>query len=114
MSLILVQEIVYYDDKKKFDNWDGIAEESNGEIPQRPRMTCLAEYLDSMRNNRPDLFRKTVKIYLPILCGKKLWEMEKASAEKTISQIVSISDEAMLLMVLENCWDHWRLVAKHK
>ncbi len=110
MSLVTVQEIVYYDDKKKFERWDGI----NDEIPQRPRMTCLAEYLDSMRNNRPDLFRKTVKIYMPILCGKKLWEKEKASAEKTISQIISISDEAMLLMVLENCWDHWRLVAKHK
>lgn len=105
---------MYHEKKKSYDDWCRNASEDDDEMPERPKARRVDDYLDSMRNNNPDLFKQTVKMYLPILCGKKLWDKEKASAEKTISKIISISDEAMLLMVLENCWDHWRLVAKHK
>ena len=114
LSYVIVQEVVYLERKKLYDDWDGTARSDDDEIPEVPKRPSLSAYLNSMRNNSPDLFRQTVQMYLPICCGKKLWDKEKATADKTISQIVSISDEAMLFMVLENCWEHWRLVGKHR
>lgn len=109
-----VQEIVYHEKKRKYENWEANMGVDDDEIPEKPKKRWLGQYMNMMRNNDPQLFRQTVKMYLPILCGKKLWDKEKATADKTISKILSISDEAMLLMVLENCWEHWRLVAKQK
>ena len=115
MSCVIVQEEVYLERKKTYDDWDhGSDWRNEDEIPEMPERHCLMKYLNSMRNNSPDLFRDTVQMYLPICCGKKRWDKEKATANKTVSQIVSISDEAMLLMALENCWEHWRLIGKHR
>ena len=49
--------------------------------------------------------------FVPCIVGKAAWKRTKAMF--VISKIMTVSDEAFLLLVLENNWDLWMEMAEH-
>ena len=58
------------------------------------------------RNANMENFKNFVEKLLCVVSGKKLFKKEKGS--KTVSKICTISDEAFLLVALENSYKAWK------
>ena len=87
---------------------------TTGEEVTPPNRYNLEDYFGGMRVKMVELFRGCVEFYFPLLCGKKMFDHERLMAEKTVAQILHVSDEAFFLLMLENCWDHWMYVAEKR
>ena len=56
------------------------------------------------------LFRLMAGTYFPAVYGKRRFKVMKT--EKIISEFISISDEALVYLILENNFDYWKTMSK--
>lgn len=79
------------------------------ELPPLPRFFELADVI-SMRKGTLPIFSYIVGNFYPLLCGSKEYNTRRAC--DCTSKIVTTSDEAMILLLLENNFDYWIQVSK--
>ena len=78
--------------------------ESDDEGSCVPRFFELKD-IRSMREGPSAIFQIIVQKFYPYSCGRK--EYKRRLLNECISRIASTSDEAMILVVLENNYDYW-------
>jgi hypothetical protein len=61
--------------------------------------------IQSMREGPSTIFQTIVQNFYPYSCGRR--EYKRRSLSECISRIASTSDEAMILVVLENNYEYW-------
>ena len=90
--------------------WSGNAIEnlqgqSGGEWP------ALDDFLQLRKN--PRVFEMLVTTFIPHVIGRGERFYKKERCKKLIREIVSVSDEAFVLLAIENSEDKWIEMAKH-
>jgi len=79
-----------------------------GDKPNKPKLP----HLDAMRKGRSELEAYAFFCYyfLSAVVGKTKWE-KATQTGAPVSTDATTSDEAMALLLLENCWDYWEWMA---
>jgi hypothetical protein len=81
-------------------------ETKNGEdFPSKEDM------LTEGRANEKGVFYKFCDWFLPCVAGKQQWK--KSIMSTRISEFLTRSDEAIVLTILDNCWERWHSIAKY-
>ena len=71
------------------------------ELPESMEMIS-----DSMRKTNGVLYFEVCRDFLPCVVGKIAWK-NKLFEKNSLQEIATSSDEAFMLLVLENNWDEW-------
>ena len=77
---------------------------------EKENKNCELEHYLSMRGNSKAYMHLCTN-YLPCVVGKKQWD--DASRDGPMSEIADETDEAFLLLVLENSWLVWKQLAEY-
>jgi hypothetical protein len=94
--------------KGHLEDYDKYQEQSDsGEL--QPRFFQLKD-LQSMREGPSAIFESIVLNFYPFVCGRR--EYKRRCRCESISKIASTSDEAMILLVLENNFAYWSQIAR--
>jgi len=80
----------------------------HAELAKGGELKELEDY-KKLRQN-PECFKQLCDEFMPCVVGRSKWCAE--SYHKELSQIATATDEAWVLLVLENSWDLWKQMAE--
>ena len=81
-------------------------ERSKGSNKKRVKMSLKLDDIFECRQN-PEAYSLVFDYLLVPVVGKRVLDDRLKPQRQSINQICTPSDEAFVLLVLENCWDNW-------
>jgi hypothetical protein len=87
--------------------------ESEGSLGPEPRFLNVDEFFKAPRNYA-NQFRAVVPVYYSTVVAGRRGSFRRRPASETVSKILHPSDEAFVLLVIENNFDYWKEIAKEE